>query len=281
MSSLIILITLIEPYNYVVLCEQIKNKCVIFINKIKEKLTPYALNIGYNILYSGSVCQIHFNKCYRFIKKMINPYIEEFKNTQEYYNQNNKMTLHTIKNGKLAMTTLIRNNEDLKFDITDEYLSRVFDNIEIFILNDIKQGNPTNKILFKECPKTIDYKESNINFITIVLEHKNETYSIVLKDDTYNYYIVNNSLNQNFFKYYLKNVHKARIDEANFDYIVTIIDHNVNIITLLPHQYIVFHENDYTIHPITETNKDIDVQSSNNDANKLNDFINLDVEVET
>jgi hypothetical protein len=122
-----------------------------------------------------------------------------------------------------------------------------------------------------------------------------------LKDDTYNYYIVNNSLNQNFFKYYLKNVLKVPINEANFDYTVSIIDHNVNILTLLPHQHIVFNEHDYTVFPILETNdtteseetndtcvpESTDTQLSNcinndeqsiSDSDKSDDFVKLDSE---
>jgi hypothetical protein len=99
----------------------------------------------------------------------------------------------------------------------------------------------------------------------------------------------------------LKNVLKVPINEANFDYTVSIIDHNVNILTLLPHQHIVFNEHDYTVFPILETNdtteseetndtcvpESTDTQLSNcinndeqsiSDSDKSDDFVKLDSE---
>ena len=274
LSSLILLITFIEQQDYVMCYERIRNKCVVLINQIKEKLTPYAINIGYNLLYGGSVCQIQFNKCHRCIKKIINPYIKEFKNNNKNNNNNiGKMLIKVDKNGEYV--SYHKQNDQPNKD----------DSSFIFLYHKPSEENEyVNIVIFTEFPKTLDYIETNyietkIKFMMIELEHENNKYSIELRNKDYNYYIVNNSLNQNFFKYYLKNVHKAAINETKFDYIVTIIDHNVNFIYLLPHQYIVFHENDYTVHSIN--NSDIDDKSSNSDTNKSDDFVNLDVEVKT
>ncbi len=140
-------------------------------------------------------------------------------------------------------------------------------------------------------PSTVDYTTSKIKFMMIELEHDGNKYAIDLKNDETNYYIVNNSLNQNFFKYYLKNVLKVSINTEKFDYIVTIIDHNANFITLLPHQHIIFNEHDYTVFPVSEI---IDTpihdnipsisDSSNNDeqtsidSDKSDDFVKLEVD---
>jgi hypothetical protein len=153
-----------------------------------------------------------------------------------------------------------------------------------------EENDYINKVIFTEFPKTLDYKESKINFMMIELEHENEKHSIVLKNKEHNYYIVNNSLNQNFFKYYLQNVLKVPINKDNFDYTVTIIDHNVNMITILPHQHLVFNEHDYTIHTIDNNDNNeinttspktpttIEEQSSNSDTDKSDDFVKLEVE---
>jgi hypothetical protein len=67
------------------------------------------------------------------------------------------------------------------------------------------------------------------------------------------------------------------------------------MLTLLPHQHIVFNEHDYTIHhinniestpttfttptiPTTPTETIIDEQSSNSDSDKSDDFVKLDAE---
>ena len=124
--------------------------------------------------------------------------------------------------------------------------------------------------------------------MAIELDHNDKTYVINLKPEGHNYYIVNNSLNQNFFKYYIKNVLKSDINEDNFDYKVTIIDHNVNIITLLPNQHIILYKNSYQVFPILSENtidtidttiaqNNInDTVSTNSDSDKSDDFIKLD-----
>ena len=107
-----------------------------------------------------------------------------------------------------------------------------------------------NNVFYTSFPTTFDYKLSNISFMSIELEHENKIHSINLKNNKYNYYIVNNCLNKMFFKYYIKNVLKTQINTDTFDYKLSIIDNNVNIITLLPNQYILILEDDYQIHPL-------------------------------
>jgi len=114
----------------------------------------------------------------------------------------------------------------------------------------------------------------------VELEHKNEKHRIELKNDMYNYYIVNNSLNQNFFKYYLKNVQKTAIDDNNFDYTVYIIDHNVNIININQYQYIIIEEDGYKIYPETiQTNTYEQDSIDSDDSDKSDDFVKLDESV--
>ena len=69
---------------------------------------------------------------------------------------------------------------------------------------------------------------------------------ISLKSKEFNYYVVNNILDEIFFKYYANTILKIPTTEP-FDYKVTIIDHNVNTITLLPGQTLVFKEDDYNL----------------------------------
>ena len=104
-----------------------------------------------------------------------------------------------------------------------------------------------NRVFYEKFPESFEYEVSDMKFMGIELEHNDKTHVINLKNNSYNYYIVNNSLNQNFFKYYIKNVIKTDIIEDNFDYKITIVDYNVNLITLLPHQYIIIDKNNYHV----------------------------------
>ena len=67
--------------------------------------------------------------------------------------------------------------------------------------------------------------------------------SFIVKD---NGTTLNNTLDEIFFKYYANTILKIHTTEP-FDYKVTIIDHNVNTITLLPGQALVFKEEDYNL----------------------------------
>ncbi len=259
---------------------------------IKNKLTPYLINIGYNLLYGFSFCQIQINK----IVKLITPYVKDVKQYLKDKGLIEEIKMQSIeiisKNGDVEHRLLISDKTPLETFVDMFELDK---HMGVLLYDKDFETGCINNIYREKLHDIRDYKLSNINFMMIELEHENEKHPIVLKNNTYNYYIVNNSLNQNFFKYYLKNVLNVPINEYNFNYNVTIIDHNVNMLTLLPHQHIVFNENDYTIHhinniestpttfttptiPTTPTDTIIDEQSSNSDSDKSDDFVKLDAE---
>jgi len=266
----------------------------LFIN-IKDKLTPYALNICYKLLYGVSVCQIQ-------IKKMKNLLIPHIKSVEKYLKNNNiiielrRQIIKIIdKDGNVAIMLVITDKISLE-DITNIFEPNKH---RVLLLYDKNyETGCVNKIFYEKSPIIINYKESNVKFMMVELENENGKHVIELKNNAYNYYIVNNSLNQNFFKYYLKNVLKVPINKDNFDYTVTIIDHNVNMLTLLPEQYIIFNEHDYSVFPktidipINDTidipiNDTIDIpiidtvnndEQSSIDSDKYDDFIKLEVD---
>lgn len=269
--------------------EGLKSQYIYF----KEKMVPVLIKLGYNLLYGFSVCQIQMNK-------MINMLVPYVKICKKYLKDNNILdevkiqTLNLIdKNGIINTKMKI---SDKAYDL-DQLCKCVFDyeNVSGAVLHDIdNEGKCINIIYMEKCPELkegkLDYKLSKFSFIMVKIEHNNEKHTIELKNDKYNYYIVNNSLNKNFFKYYLKNILKVSTNDDNFDYTITIIDNNVNFITLLPEQYIIFNEDDYTIFPITETIKptnyvDISDTTNNNnheqdsiDSDKSDDFVKLESE---
>jgi len=257
---------------------------------LKEKIEPVIIKLGYNLLYGFSVCQIQMNK-------MINMLVPHVKRLKKYLKDNNIIVevkpqiLNTINKNGIINTKMIIS--DKAYDLS-QICENIFDaeNVSGVVLHDKNSDtNCVNRIYMEKCPELkegkLDYKLSKISFMMVELEHNNEKHKIELKNDEYNYYIVNNSLNQNFFKYYLKNILKASTNDDNFNYTVTIIDHNVNFITLLPEQYIIFNEDDYTIFPISETNKptncvDISDTTNNNDeqdsidSDKSDGFVKLE-----
>ena len=207
-----------------------------------DQISPKIINLGYNLLYGVSVCQIQINK----VTNMLVPYMKYLKNN----NVINPVIKHVIvkiidKNCNVDNIICVQNATDLKscLQLFDE------NNHEgVFIFDKNHDLGYINKIYYEQIPSTIDYKESTVNFMATEIDYRNVKYLIGLKNEVHNYYIVNNSLNQNFFKYYLKNELNLLIDDdTNFDYTVKIIDDNANLITLLPYQSIIFNQLDYTI----------------------------------
>lgn len=261
------------------------------LNIIVEKLSsikenPLIIQGCYNLLYGFSLCQIQFNK----IKNSIEPTITLLTISVDKYLKDKgllkELPIQTVilidKNGRQINDTLILTNNDLK-----KYIEMKVNNLNVsnlILLDNNKHKGYVNYVIFDNLLEDVfgfDYKESNINFFNIELEHNNKTYNIILKDSTFNYYIVNNSLNQIFFEYYIKNVLKIDINVDFIDYKVTIIDQNVNVFTLLPNQSIRFYENEYTINQDNIYTDELrsekpDIFNQDNISDNSDDFIKLE-----
>ncbi len=215
-------------------------------NYIKEKITQLIITLGYNCLYFFSLCNIKFN----IIKNTINrPFILLWS-----YLKKKKIVTEKIinvlvlidENGNKINKILKNNIEFIKLECKKQNYSG------LCLMDKNIETECVNNVFYTNLPTTFDYKISKISFMSVELEHENKIYSINLKNNKYNYYIINNCLNKLFFKYYLKNVLKTKINTDIFDYKLSIIDNNVNIITLLPNQYIIIMEDDYQIHSVPD-----------------------------
>ena len=144
---------------------------------------------------------------------------------------------------------------------------------DLLIISDkICETTCVNKIHYTCIPLSPEYTQSNLKFISILITHNNnKTHQIELKTENYNHYIVNNILNKYFFMYYLINILNIEINNDNFDYKISLIDHNVNVIELTPKDYIIIKENDYEIKQIEQLPDD-----KGDESDKSDDYVNLD-----
>ena len=221
-------------------CELTVNFCEYKLTQIKKVLEPHLINLGFNIMYYYSCLQIRFNK----IKLMVSPLL---KNDTQNQNPKQKTKFFSIyKDGGIVSQSFIDN------DILDELIKIYGESNNNYLLI-ISQENPDskqiNKIHYTYFPKSIeDYK--------------------------HNHYIVSNILDKHFFQYYLTNVLKVSVDNNSFNYNVSIIDHNVNIIHLTPNDYLIIKEDSYEIVKtnVKKTNSDANIGLVyNNDNNKDKD----------
>jgi hypothetical protein len=220
-----------------------------YINNVKNilttKITSLMITLGYNCLYIYSLGNIQFN----IIKNKIN---RQFILLLSYLKENKILTETIIINTFILIDTngneinkILKNNiEVIKLECEKHNYSG------LFLMDKNGETKCVNNVFYTSFPTTFDYKLSKISFMSIELEHENKIYPINLKNNKYNYYIVNNCLNQLFFKYYIKNILNAQINTDTFDYKLSIIDNNVNIITLLHNQYILIMDDDYQIHSL-------------------------------
>lgn len=221
-------------------------------------LNEKAINVCYRCIYLYSCCEIQYNKIKHEISQHLMQFWKEIPKLKlilidEYGNK-----IFGIKSPE------IYDKKRLEF-LCSEY------NYKDMMLIVNNNNGCSDYVFYRDLPESFDYELSNVKLITVALQYESNNYTIDLKNDICNYYIVNNYLNESFFKYYLKTILKINISEDNFDYDVTIVDNNVNIFTLLPHQSIVFDKVDYRI--IADATSE---ENANSDSDKSDDFVKLD-----
>jgi hypothetical protein len=269
----------IYPNKYDLFRETIKTKLLNLITIIN----PICVNFGYNMIYCYSCMQIYVNK-------FIGAYSYYLNDIMFVSKPNTKIILEFYEEGINIKTIELTNKNEIN-NINHEQIL----NHDLIILSDNSlDNNIVNKIQYNKLLTDIDYTISSMKFMSINVMYNDIIYPVELKTDSYNYYIVNNQLNSNFFKYYLTNILNIKFDKDNFNYTVSLIDHNVNFIDLTHKDYIKILENDYEINSLCKDNLDIlkstilsshnlDSESTNyNDlssdklSDKSDDFVKLD-----
>jgi hypothetical protein len=254
----------------IILFRNIDMCSVIFTDKLKNlKITssPVFMNIAYNLLYCFSWCQIQLYK----IKNNVSSKLKIINVCCHKYLRDKCWVVDIIVNEMIIIDN--DGNELCKLYIKNKNtIEEDYSNLKyagIILLDKDINTNCINHIFYEKIPKKIDYKVSKLKFMSIELHYNNNNYLIDLKNNDNNYYIVNNYLNEFFFKYYIKNILNLNINQDNFDYNVTIIDNDVNIINLLPHQTIKIDDDNYEIYPIEH------IESSNDEHNMISNHIVL------
>ena len=262
--------------------EQIENMFVNQINNLKEPI----MSLGYNLVYCYSLAQIKCNKIKTVVSTLISnskitilwDALINFLKENELIKETEKIyTITTYKDGTKTNFDFLTNSDTLS-DIANCLLENK-DIFDLIIVSDKKdESEQINKIHYTEFPQILDdYKHSTIKFFSIELEYKDTIHSIELTNENYNHYIVNNVLNKEFFKYYLTNVLNIEIDKNTFDYKLSIIDHNVNVVELTQNDSLVIKENNYEL--IIDLTESDEINKENDETNKENDETNKETEL--
>ena len=271
-----------------------------YFNLISDWLNVMGIKLMYNSIYYYSVCQLYAIQFKVWATPHVNLLCTEINNFLQQHNILHKsdinvplLTFEIYENGKNTQSIPILDALH-KLNLNEQQL---FNRYDFIVLSDNNSQPLVNKIHYIDYPYQLFYSPSNIKFISMDITYKDTVYPIQLQTDSYNHYIVNNVINTQFYKYYLINVLHVEISDDTFVYVVNLIDHNVNIIQILPHQYLVIGENDYEIKSehingfeeneesksdneesksdIEESKSDIE-ESKSDDNDSTDDYVNLE-----
>ena len=203
----------------------------------------------YNLINIYSRCQMLFKNSTQYITRYIrekHPNLINF--IQSFFIKNNN-----IKNN----LQFIKDSDIIKLGSKNDYLSNdeiIVTDCDLVIYSDYKEGHVNVKIIndanLLDKKETYDYHVTDYKFLLIEFMYNSNIYKINLSTDKYNFYIVDNNLDDKFFLYYLKYYLpiKEHINIENPKLIVKIIDDNVNTkIIELEKQYIQFGKTEYKI----------------------------------
>ena len=205
------------------------------VNDILKKTYPETyneilMNTTINVIYVYSLAQIKFKNIYDYLCKTnprLKSYFDEYNN---FKNKNkNKNNLGFILDGKIIQSTQFSINSNMKLEKYDFAIYSDYNSIN-------SETNCVNKKIMMYLPNNsiiIHYELSDIRFLLCELIVNNDTsYKIDLKNDNYNYYLVNNIIDKKFIIYYLINHYYKPMSfediNKNDKFILKIIDHNVN-----------------------------------------------------
>ncbi len=225
----------------------------------------FLVNISYNCIYLFSKLQIFITnsneKLNNFIE--ISPTLLQIKNNIK----------HLLKPGIPIMHEFIKDGKAINLfnEIETDYDFRIVSWMD-------EKNNYINKKLVydKHSDTSCLSLESDIKFMLIEIKigENNAPYKIDLKTDNFNYYLLENKFDKQFFIYYLKKY--LEITEINYDEKISlkIIDHDVNTFEMDftdKNESIVLKKNGYQ----ASINDNVENEEDENDEDN-NDHDNVD-----
>jgi hypothetical protein len=209
----------------------------------RDYINAQFFTIMYKLVYVFSFLQI---KC-----------IKVFKYLTDFLSHVNPMVSIEIRDNKAYIISQ-------KYKNGNKLLNNTNSNLDAFAdLVIIKENNLSlviNPLTTQE--SCINIIESNVRFISVTLIYNDERYKLSLKTPEYNFYVIGNKIDKSFLQYYLVNIlyipflSEAEVESElkdeyktrNFEYILEVMDNDVNYIYLNETQYILLDLDNYSLH---------------------------------
>jgi hypothetical protein len=179
-----------------------------FMQNYTETYNDICIKYLYNAIYLFSKCQIFYNKLLetRFFKR---PKKAVRVDDIQYIKIESVLR---ICNGKSLIQTSVRDDG-------------------FYIYSDSDVDGNINHVIYQSYPMDLQYDVSDISFISLEVKSGSEFFKVHLKTESYNFYVVDNVFDKNFFIYYLVNFCNGfNLQKINIgDLSVKLVDHNVEI----------------------------------------------------
>jgi hypothetical protein len=208
-----------------------------------EEHEKIVINLSLKCIYLFSKCQIIRLKLKNQIKDFIetNPYLNKI--VHEIYKKEITNEICQIKNISIYIK-YFTDFSNIEFENDKNSFYIFSDNINAI-------NNCVNKVIFHTQPFIPNYEVSNVTFILLELKFKENAYKISLKNNEFNFYIVNNILDKKFFIYYLYNYQVCNLTEDDVNNItkfdIKLIDQDVNVreLEITDDKFIIIKKDEY------------------------------------
>lgn len=234
-----------------------KTSVVIFIaNDVFKRTYPdkhesAIINVSYSMIYLFSKCQIIFNRSCSKLAAFMNKH-PHTKKILDYVCSKTAVRNQICTINQVGETIATRTLDIGQSGQSGQ--SRQPDTC-IYIFADNEHMNKTgcvNNVILRTSPFVVKYEVSDIKFMLVEIKINDGFYKLNFKTDSYNYYIVNNRLDRQFFIYFLKQYQIYDFANDNIEKLtsfhVKIIDQNVNVreFEITQSKFITIQKNDYT-----------------------------------
>lgn len=193
-----------------------------------QKYEAFLVSTSYNAINLYSKGQLILNKVFANLKTFIDSSPRLKKIIDDIYSKEKLPEIKHIKNGEQIS---LYNKDDQ--DFFDNFTECESDFLLFSDYSNVRENICVNKKIIINKPFTFDYELTNFSFLLIEFVIGEKIYKINLKDRTYNFYVVDNIFDINFFIYYLTTHYPEKISKNDIDItqneicVVKIVDHNV------------------------------------------------------
>lgn len=219
---------------------------IFFSSVCPNKYQMALLNLSFYLILTYSYIEMHVKKLYYHENmSQIRKFIEVAKSKPEIEIIKFNDVITSVDKTRVSISQLLLYD----FIIYSDY-SRPIDS----------HSSRVNKVLYSGSPVfplNYSYSLCNFSFISInvklFVDCKEKSYAVKLVNDSENYYVVGNKINRLIICYLLKKQHDIVRDDLTEKYVLDLIDHNVNMLSITEKDEIILNENDYKVVPFVFT----------------------------